>query len=58
LHHPEPLVLSGHLEEVPQPLEEYLRSPPGCVDPADPDLELPLRVALVIEDVRDPRQAS
>src|SRR5207302_369696 len=24
----------------------------------DPPLELPLRVALVIEDVRDPRQAS
>ena len=69
-------------------MEEYLRPPPGCVDPADPDLfvrlgerlevfprrpilfdgrqdvrgdpplALPLRVALVIEDVRDPRQAS
>src|SRR2546427_6050250 len=37
LHHPEPLVPRGHLEEVPEPLPEYFRPVPRSRDPADAD---------------------
>src|SRR5213592_4036459 len=37
LHHPKPLVLSSHLEEVSQPLLEYGAPVPRGSDPADAD---------------------
>src|SRR2546427_12080354 len=37
LHHPEPLVLCRHLEEVAEPLLEYIPPAPRGHDPADAD---------------------
>src|SRR2546427_3955967 len=37
LHHPEPLVPRGHLEEVAEPLLEYIPPAPRGHDPADAD---------------------
>src|SRR6266487_1358390 len=45
LHHPEPLVAGGHLEEVPEALLEDLPPPPGGRDPADADPLVGLRKA-------------